>query len=100
MFERQERSPWPASGRPVSKKVKMASLNGRMHQAGYTPAADTDLFIAKKEAVKFINTFNQIEKMKRLAATAPGARSPSRVFCRGYGRRFDEANVNVYQTVA
>ncbi|MBC3956199.1 hypothetical protein H8S56_14405 [Pseudomonas sp. DOAB1067] len=56
----------------------MAGLNGWMHQTGNTPAADTDPFIAKKEAVKFTNTLNQIEKMRRLAATALAARAASR----------------------
>ncbi|WP_235160752.1 hypothetical protein, partial [Pseudomonas viridiflava] len=57
------------------RKVKMARLNGRMYRAGNLPAADTDPFVAKKEAVKFTNTFNQMKKMRRLAATARPAHS-------------------------
>ncbi|MCQ9391492.1 hypothetical protein [Pseudomonas viridiflava] len=60
------------------RKVKMARLNGRMYRAGNLPAADTDPFVAKKEAVKFTNTFNQMKKMRRLAAPArPAQLSPN-----------------------
>ncbi len=53
----------------------MARLNGRMYRTANLPAADTDPFVAKKEAVKFTNTFNQMKKMRRLAATARPAHS-------------------------
>ncbi|MCF5706914.1 hypothetical protein GIV19_06370 [Pseudomonas syringae] len=100
-----------ANSEQASIKSGMAIGYGRMCRTDDIAAADTDPFVATKEAVNFANTFNQIEKMARqgkvgLLRTVKVGRSHGIVWwvrierhtCRDCGNRMgcriDEASVN------